>query len=142
MITLMVVVILSVAFLNKIKVERDNLQRQADKAFLSSLDLALSGLNIDYTKVDGQDKTYFYSRIIANLGAAKELVPFTSYKHNKNLSYTLENLSQFLINNYSSGFTFDLEKQIDIYNYLLEINLNPTDKNTVNKLNEFFNSME
>lgn len=141
-VALIVLVVLLITNLVNVNVDRNNLQNQADRAFSSAIDMALSGLNIDYTNINEKDQNYFYSRTITNLGIAKELISFTSYEHNDNLSYTLETLSEFLTNNYSSGFIFELETQFKIYNYLRQINLNPTDENMVNKLNEFINSIE
>jgi hypothetical protein len=142
MILLISLVIILIVCLNKANIRKDALQRQADNAFENSLGLALSGLNIDYIKSDEGDRTYFYSRIISGLGSAKELIPFTSYKDNNNLSYMLEVLSQFMIKNFSSDFEFESEIQLKIYKHLQEIMFNPRDEDAVNRLEKFIDSIE
>ena len=81
--------------LKKDNVRKANLQDKIDSEFSSSLALTLNGLNIDYINTPNKDKTYFYSEVIAGLGAAEKLIPFTSYKDNNDLSYTLQSLKLF-----------------------------------------------
>jgi hypothetical protein len=97
---------------------------------------------IDYSKIDETSKVYHYSEVIAGLGAAEGLIDFTSYKDVRELSYTLQNLKLFLIQNYYSGFSFGLEEQIDIYNLLLEIMLNPTDEDAITRLEKYIDSIK
>lgn len=139
-ITITVLIVL-IVLLSKAYIREDTLQEQVNNAFGESLSLALGGLNIDYSKIDETSKVYHYSEVIAGLGAAEGLIDFTSYKDVRELSYTLQNLKLFLIQNYSSGFSFGLEEQIDIYNFLLEIMLNPTDEDAITKLEEYIDSM-
>jgi hypothetical protein len=136
------VIILSIS-LNKANTYKDMTQGYADNVFKDSISTAMSGLNIDYTSIelDEHSRNYHYSKIISGLGTASNLVPFTSYKDEKSdLSYTLERLELALVRAYSSGFK--LETQTDIYNYLLEISLNPTDKETLDKLNKLIDLID
>ena len=143
LITTITILIILIVLLSKAYIREDTLQRQVNNAFGESLGLALGGLNIDYSKIDETSKVYHYSEVITGIGAAEGLIDFTSYKDVKGLSYTLYNLKLFLIQNYSSGsgFSFELEKQIDIYNLLLEIMLNPVDEDAITKLEEYIDSM-
>lgn len=137
MIILIVSVIILAVSLNKANTYKDMIEGYADNLFKDSISTAMSGLNIDYAsiKLDEHSRNYHYSKIISGLGTASKLIPFSSYKDEKSdLSYTLERLELSLVRIYSSGFK--LETQTEIYNYLLEINLNPTDEEILDKLNK------
>jgi hypothetical protein len=142
LITTITILIILIVLLSKAYIREDTLQRQVNNAFGESLSLALGGLNIDYSKIDETSKVYHYSEVIAGLGAAEGLIDFTSYKDVRELSYTLQNLKLFLIQNYYSGFSFGLEEQIDIYNLLLEIMLNPTDEDAITRLEKYIDSIK
>lgn len=129
-------------YLNRANNYEVTLQIHAEKSFKESLALALSGLNIDYDNIDETDKNYFYSAIISGLGSANELIPFTSYKDNEDLSYVLQTLSQFMAKKHPSGSEFEVEIQIKIYNYLQEVMFNPADYDSVNKLESFIDSIK
>lgn len=133
---------ISMASLKKDNMNNANLQDKIDKEFSTSLALTLSGLNIDYINTPDEDKIYFYSQVIEGLGVAEKLIPLTSYKGNDDLSYALENVKLFLIKNYSSGFIFESDTQMEIYNYLNEIMINPRDLKAVSELYNFINSIE
>lgn len=140
--TLTAILVILVILLVRANIREDTLKIQLNNAFEESLDLATAGLNIDYSKSNETDRNYYYSRVITGLGAAESLIEFTSYKDVKGLSHTLQYFKLFLIQNYSSGFSFGLEEQIDIYNFLLEIRLNPTDEDAITKIDKYINSIK
>lgn len=140
--TLITILIILIILFSQAYIREDTLQRQLNNAFEESIGLATAGLSINYSKSNETDRNYYYSRVITGLGAAESLIDFTSYKDVKGLSHTLQYLKLFLIQNYSSGFSFGLEEQIDIYNFLLEIRLNPTDEDAIAKLYKYINSVK
>ena len=142
LIMMLIAMVFMTGFLLKIDAEKDRLQSQVDKSLTSGMQLALSGLNFDYTKLNNNERIYHYSRIIANLEVAKELAAFTPYENRNKLSNTLEHLNKFMVNRYSSGFKFELGTQVDLYNYLHAVMQNPSDESAVNALNEFIKTIE
>lgn len=142
-IVLTILVIILAISLNKANAYKDAIQKDADSLFKDSIGMAMGGLNIDYDSSDmsDQSRNYHFSKIISGLGTASRIVPFTSYKDGKSdLAYTLERLELAMVKMYPSEF--ELETQIEIYNYLLQISSNPNDKRLLDKLDKLIDLLD
>lgn len=121
------------------KSENFKLNQKLDKVFIECLDNSLSSLNHNYKSIKKETiKLRYYAEVLSNLRISKELALYTSYyEDNKLLDDALDSAYLFMQNEKYKDIV--MKKQIEIYNYILDIRLNPTDIKTTKALIDFIN---
>lgn len=115
-------------------------KKDIDKAYVSAMDMISQGLNVDYTKLSEEDKTYYFTLITEGIGGAKFLYKSTSYYAGGSVqNLTLTKLQTYMNKQYLSDFTDFKHSQIDIYNLVGNICLDLNSNVAIEKLYEYLN---
>lgn len=124
---------------NTYKNQREN-TKLTDQVFKSSLVEASSGFGVDYSKINEDNKTFYYLRISSNLNTAMNTLDLTSYKNIKNrneLFVAIYNLYWCMTRKDSRDAILSNKNSNIIFDCLSKISHNPEDKKdcqTISKL--------
>lgn len=125
-------------------------KQTANETLIQCLNQAENCFGVDYTKLDGEGKIFYYMKASSNLYAAINILPYTSYSNVKNNNPELANALSGLYlsmtvqstpkaNNRWIAVT---EKRQAIFNCLHYISINPNDKNNCKALIKIANSIK
>lgn len=118
----------------KLLIENDKQQNNADMALKSNLSLAAAGFALDFNRVtDEKQKQYSYNEAMSNTYSSSQLVGLTTYdSKNDGLDLALYNLYKLMEQNEYRNIV--MKKSKSIYDNLLRISQNPTDKEATDNI--------
>lgn len=139
--TLIIIILCTV--LGKVYNEKQDVLNSANKKYLSDLDKILSGLNVDYSTGNDSDKIYLYSNTISSIESARQMYSLTQYSYrDSEMSNILDILQNYMRNQFLVNFDDFNKKQLDLYNGLNAIYMNPSDKDAIQSFNDYLSMIE
>lgn len=143
LLTILAIIIAIASMYSCIKVNntKKNLQNRIDRLFIESIRDASSGLNVSYDKMNEKTKECYYVRVVSNLKSAISLVPLTSYNKGRYLKEAIDNLYSFITDKDFDVGLVGREDQIDVYNHLTEIIINPGNEEKNKELFELIQNL-
>jgi hypothetical protein len=121
-------------------------KKVADELFIFSLSQAQAGFALDYSKLDDNDKIFYYIKASSDLNTALHTLNFTSYANIENrqeLSRALSELYLYMteLDTVTSRWKTVAGKSELIYNCLHYIVINPNDKKNCEALFKLANNL-
>lgn len=107
-------------------------QRNMDYLFVNALSNSYLGFGMNYNIMSDEEKTYYYIEIASNLKVANSLILKTSYKNNKYLYASINNMYLCMTKNESRKLIFN--KKDEIYHLLISLSENPSNIENAKKL--------
>lgn len=115
--------ILSIALVTVfiLKFENNRLQQEIDTIYIKSIGNSIDGLSKDYDLVDDIEKTQLYYSSLYNLETAIDVFNLTTYKENKDLFSSLNNLHANLYLRQNPNDNFEIDNRSFIYDFLTNV---------------------
>lgn len=104
-----------------LKFENNRLQQEIDTIYIKSIGNSIDGLSKDYDLVDDIEKTQLYYSSLYNLETAIDVFNLTTYKENKDLFSSLNNLHAYLYLRQNPNDNFEIDNRSFIYDFLTNV---------------------
>ncbi|WP_066714863.1 hypothetical protein [Clostridium sp. Marseille-P299] len=129
---LVLIIILLGVILGKMKHEKQGILNNINKKYVESLSEVLSGLSIDYSTISEEEKIYFYTNTIGSIASANQMYRSTQYSYKASeMNMILDMLQQYMSEEFLVNFDNFKVNQLDLYNGLNLIYMNPRDKEAI-----------
>ena len=124
-----IVLIISIVFTVSARENLNYKTQLADQIFRGSLSQAQSGFAMDYSKMNEDEKIFYYLKTSSSLSSAINMIDLTSYNNKKNRNNLFDAIySLYWCMTQSDSRAAILAKEDIIYKYLTQIMLNPDDE--------------
>ena len=117
------------------KQNKDVLQKSIDHTFTNAVSDSMSGLSMDYSKIDADEKIQYYYHTVANLRDALDVFHVTSYKKYDKYFETLNRLYIYLLENKNERY--EIKGQSHIFEFLGKSLAYPDDIQLISDFNDY-----
>lgn len=128
--------------LGKMKSEKQSILDNANKKYLTSISEILSGLSIDYSTISEEEKINFYTNTIGSIASANQMYSITQYSYKSSeMNRILDMLQRYISEQFLVNFDNFKMNQIDLYNGLNAIYMNPNDKGAIKSFFDYLSEI-